>query len=238
MERVKEDFRLFLYLIWEHLMLPEPTAVQYDIAKYLQHGDRRICIQAFRGIGKSWITSAFVVWLLFRNPQLRIMVVSASKERADAFSSFTKRLIGEVDWLAHLAPRAGQRNSMIAFDVGEALTDHSPSVKSVGITGQLTGSRADLIIADDIEVSNNSSTQTMRDKLANLVKEFDAVLKPNGRVIYLGTPQTEMSIYNQLPDRGYQIRIWPALYPTEKQVEMYQADWLLGYTLRYRPTPS
>jgi hypothetical protein len=62
----------------------------------------------------------------------------------------------------------------------------------------------------------------MRDKLSEAIKEFDAVLKPNGRVIYLGTPQTEMSIYNLLPERGYEIRIWPARYPTDKQASMYQ----------------
>jgi len=163
-----------------------------------------------------------VVWLLYCDPQHKILVVSASKERADAFSTFTKRLINEIELLTHLRTKNGQRDSVIAFDVGPSLPDHSPSVKSVGINGQLTGSRANTIIADDVEVSNNSATQTMRDKLSEAIKEFDAVLKPNGRVIYLGTPQTEMSIYNLLPERGYEIRIWPSRYPTDKQAAMYQ----------------
>lgn len=34
-------------------------------------------------------------------------------------------------------------------------------------------------------------------------------------MIYLGTPQTEMSIYNRLPERGYEIRIWPARIPVD-----------------------
>ena len=111
---------------------------------------------------------------------------------------------------------------MVAFDVAPALPDHSPSVKSVGITGQITGSRADILIADDVEVPNNSATQMMRDKLAESVKEFDAILKPGGRIIYLGTPQTEMSLYNQLPERGYDIRIWTARYPELDKVIKYQ----------------
>jgi len=192
------------------------------MGSYLQTGPRRCVVEAFRGIGKSWITSAYVVWLLYCDPQHKVLVVSASKERADAFSTFTKRLINEIELLSHLRTRSGQRDSVIAFDVGPAMPDHSPSVKSVGITGQLTGSRANTIIADDVEVMNNSATQTMRDKLSEAIKEFDAVLKPNGRVIYLGTPQTEMSIYNLLPERGYEIRIWPARYPTDKQALMYQ----------------
>jgi hypothetical protein len=223
-QKVKSDFRYFLYLIWKHLNLPDPTPLQYDIAKYLQEAPKRCVIEAFRGVGKSWITSAFVVWNLYRNPQLKIMVVSASKDRADNFSIFTKRLISEVEFLQHLAPRADQRNSMMSFDVAPATSDHSPSVKSVGITGQLTGSRADMIIADDIEVLNNSATQDARDKLSELVKEFDAILKPlpTSRIIYLGTPQTEMSLYNNLEERGYEIRVWPARMPSEEEIASYK----------------
>lgn len=215
------DFRNFMWHVWKHLELPDPTPVQYDMALWCQHGPRRAVTEAFRGVGKSWITSAYVVWLLLRDPQLKIMVVSASKERADAFSTFTMRLILDMPVLQHLTPTGDQRNSKIAFDVGPSRADHSPSVKSVGITGQMAGSRADLIVADDVEVPNNSATQGQRDKLAESVKEFDAILKPGGRIMYLGTPQCEASLYNQLPERGYTVRIWPALVPTEIQVAGY-----------------
>lgn len=209
------DFRNFLYLVWKHLNLPQPTPVQYDIADYLQHGPRRMVIEAFRGVGKSYITSAFVVHQLLLDPECKVLVVSASKNRSDDFSTFTQRLINDMPVLHHLKPREEQRASKISFDVGPAGPSHSPSVKSVGITGQLSGSRADIIVADDIEIPNNSATQMMRDKLAEAVKEFDAVLKPDGRIIYLGTPQTEMSLYEELPNRGYEARIWPARYPSE-----------------------
>lgn len=222
--RVFTDFRYFLILVWKHLLLPEPTWVQYDVAKFLQHGPRRLIIQGFRGVGKSWVTSAYVCWRLLRNPQLKIMVVSASKERADQFSTFTLRLIGEMELLQHLKPTADQRQSKIAFDVGPARPDHSPSVKSVGIFGQLTGGRADEIIADDVEVPNNSETQGMRDKLSERVKEFDAVLKPGGTVKYLGTPQTEESLYRELPARGYVTRVWPARVPDEKSMASSYGD--------------
>lgn len=217
MQRIKDDFRVFLWLVWKYLNLPEPTPIQLDIAYYLQHGKaKRRIIQAFRGVGKSWITSAYVVWRLLCNPDYRVMVVSASKERADAFTSFTKKIINEVPECQHLKPRSDQRDTMIAFEVNGATPDHSPSVKSVGITGQLTGSRANEIVADDVEVPNNSATQAQRDKLGELVKEFDAILKPGGIVTYLGTPQNEMSLYNELQNRGYDTRIWPARYPKDQ----------------------
>ena len=221
---VQQDFRKFMYLVWKTLNLPDPTPVQYDIANFIQNSPKRAVIEAFRGVGKSWITSAFVCWTLLNDPQKKILVVSASKERADAFASFVKKLINEMPILAHLKAVEGQRDSMLSFDVGGALPDHSPSVKSVGISGQLTGSRADIIIADDVEVINNSSTQVARDKLSELVKEFDAILKPldSSRILYLGTPQCELSLYNQLPERGYVMRVWTAEYPELKKVDSYK----------------
>ena len=220
-ELLKADFRNFLYVMWQHLKLPQPTKVQYDIALYLQHGPRRRVIEAFRGVGKSWITAAYVLWLLFRNPNERILVVSASKDRADSFSTFVKRLINEMPLLQYLAPRNGQRDANVAFDVGPSEPHQAASVRSVGITGQMAGARATHIIADDIEIPKNSMTALMRERIAELVKEFDAVLVPNGCITYLGTPQTEMSLYNRLPERGYDIRIWPARYPDKKRVEGY-----------------
>lgn len=218
--RMKSDFVFFLFVLWKALSLPVPTRCQIDMAKKLSAGDnRRFILQAFRGIGKSFITCAFVVWKLWNNPDLKFMIVSASKERADANSIFIKRIIDLMPQLQELKPKQGQRDAVISFDVGPAKPDHSPSVKSVGITGQLTGSRADILIADDVEVPNNSATQAARDRLSELVKEFDAILKPGGTIIYLGTPQNEMTLYRELEGRGYTTTIWPARYPRDKK------DW-------------
>jgi hypothetical protein len=220
-----KDFRNFLFLSWDHLGLPDPTPIQYDIAEFLQNGPKRRVIQAFRGVGKSWITSAYVCHQLLLDPSKNIMVVSASKQRSDDFSTFTLRLISEMPLLHHLIPNESQRNSKIAFDVGPAPASHAPSVVSKGISSQITGSRADLIVADDVESLNNSATQLMRDKLSESIKEFDAVLKPGGEIVVLGTPQTESSLYSVLPERGFTPRIWPSRYPNDKQLKGY-GDWL------------
>lgn len=211
-----KDFRNFVCLAWDHLGLPEPTPVQLDIAKYLQKGPRRRVIQAFRGVGKSWLTSAYVVWRLLHDPSLNVLVVSASKQRSDDFSTFTLRLINEIPFCQHLKPKDNQRSSKIAFDVGPAPASQAPSVVSKGITSQITGSRGDLIIADDVESLNNSATAVMRDKLLASTAEFEAVLKPGGEIIYLGTPQTEQSIYHGLADKGYVTRVWPARIPDNR----------------------
>ena len=228
---ILDDFRNFLFVLWKHLGLRAPTPLQYDIALFLQHGPKRRIIQAFRGVGKSWITAAFVLWRLCRNPNERILVVSANEERATQFTAFCRRLIDEAPFLQHLAPEKGMRDKVDRFDVAGSMAHQSPSLKAAGITGQITGSRASLIVPDDIEVPKNSLTQTMRDRLSELVKEFDAILmSPDdlahiglgaGEVVFLGTPQTESTIYRTLEQRGYVTRIWPARFPTPKERNQY-----------------
>ena len=215
LEALQADFKLFLQALWQQLDLPSPTRAQYAIADYLQHGPKRLQIQAFRGVGKSWITGAFILWTLFKDPEKKIMVISASKERADNMSIFLQKLIIETPWLNHLRPKSDEaRWSRISFDVN-CSPHQAPSVKSVGITGQLTGSRADLMVLDDIEVPGNSMTELMREKLLQLCTEAESILTPknDSRICYLGTPQTSFTVYRKLGERNYKPFVWPARYP-------------------------
>jgi hypothetical protein len=221
---LKGDFRLFLQALWSQLDLPSPTRAQYAIADYLQHGPKRLQIQAFRGVGKSWITGAFVLWTLFNNAEKKIMIISASKERADNMSIFLQKLIIETPWLSHLKPKSDDsRWSRISFDVN-CSPHQAPSVKSVGITGQLTGSRADLMILDDIEVPGNSMTEMMREKLLQLCTEAESILTPkkDSRIMYLGTPQTTFTIYRKLAERNYRPFVWPSRYPRKDKLAQYE----------------
>ena len=212
---LRDDFKLFLQALWHQLDLPSPTRAQYAIADYLQYGPKRLQIQAFRGVGKSWITGAFVLWTLFKDNEKKIMIISASKERADNMSIFLQKLIIETPWLNHMQPKSDSaRWSRISFDIN-CPPHQAPSVKSVGITGQLTGSRADLMILDDIEVPGNSMTEMMREKLLQLCTEAESILTPkdDSRIMYLGTPQTTFTIYRKLAERNYRPFVWPARYP-------------------------
>jgi len=221
---LKEDFKCFTQAIWDQLGLPSPTRAQYAICDYLQYGPKRLQIQAFRGVGKSFITGAFILWTLFNDQEKKIMVISASKERADSMSIFLQKLIVETPWLRHLQPRSDSaRWSRISFDVN-CTPAQSPSVKSVGITGQLTGSRADLMVLDDVEIPNNSLTEMMREKLLQLCTEAESILtpKPDSRILYLGTPQTTFTIYRKLAERNYRPFVWPSRYPRKEKLSQYE----------------
>ena len=238
--KAKKNFWAFVYIVWKSIGLPKPTPIQVDIAQFLQNPPSdRVIIQGFRGVAKSFLTCAYAVWRLWSDRDLKVLIISASSDRADANARFIKSIINTLPFLEDMKATKDQLDTQNLFSVGGAKADISPSVKSVGITGQITGTRADLLISDDVEVPKNSGTQLQREKLAEAVKEYDAILKPNGQIIYLGTPQNEASLYNTLQNRGYVTRIWTVLYPENQAERASYGDTLAPFIAkRYDSDPD
>lgn len=216
-------FRPFLHDVMTELGF-STTEIQEDIAEFLQYGPHYLMIQAQRGQAKTTITAAYAVWCLIHDPRLRVVVVSAGGTQANEISTLIVRIIMTMDELDCLRPDriAGDRTSVEAFDVHHSLKglDKSPSVACMGISANLQGKRADLLVADDVESAKNSLTEHQREQLLNLTRDFPSICS-TGRIIYLGTPQSVNSIYNTLPGRGYTVRIWTGRYPTKAQVVNY-----------------
>lgn len=218
-------FLPFLEEVFLELGYGLPSPVQRDIADYLENGPHYQMIQAQRGQAKTTITAAYAVWSLIHNPKYRILVVSADGSGAGDITTMISRLIQSMEFLECLRPdrSQGDRTSNEKFDIHYSLkgVEKSASVMSVGITGTLQGKRADILIADDIESTKNSLTAAMRETILRNSKDFSSQCV-DGRILYLGTPQSTDSIYNTLPGRGFQVRIWPGRYP--KDVTVYGSN--------------
>jgi hypothetical protein len=234
-ERAKADFRVFLTLIWRFLLHVDPSPIQLDMAYWLQHGPDRSIIMAFRGFSKSWITGAYALWRLYRDPDEKILVVSGSLVRAAATTNWCLQLIMTMPLLAHMRPKSNFRQSSQMFDVGNCVPGQSASFMAMGIAGQLVGFRGTCIIPDDVETQTNSLTEPGRVKTREGVKEFESVLTPGGVIKYLGTPHDSDSLYlyllrlkNEDGSPVYTARIWPALFPTEDERKVYRT-WLAPY---------
>ncbi|BAN92357.1 terminase large subunit [Ralstonia phage RSB3] len=202
------------------------TEIQDDIAEFMQSGPRLRMVMAQRGEAKSTLAALYAVWRLMQKPSTRVLIVSGGETQASEVATLVVRLITTWEIFEYLRPdrSAGDRTSITdGFDVHYALRgviDKSPSVACVGITAQLQGKRADLLIPDDIETTKNGLTATQRAHLLQLSKEFSSICT-EGHILYLGTPQTKDSIYNTLPGRGFTVRIWPGRYPTDEEAEKY-----------------
>lgn len=202
------------------------TDMQRDIARYMQYGPRNSMVAAQRGEAKSTLAALFAVWSLIRDQSFRILIVSGGEKQASDVAVLIIRMIETWGLLCWLRPdkSRGDRTSYEGYDVHCDLKplDKSASVSCVGITAQLQGRRADLLIPDDIETTNNGLTATSRELLLLRSRDF-AAINTHGKTLYLGTPQTKDSIYKTLGRRGFEIRVWPGRVPTVTEAERYGA---------------
>ena len=218
-----DQFPYFVAYCLRELGLAEyPTKQQVAVADWMGNGPTRQLTVAFRGLGKSLLASLYALWRLRTDPQEKILVVSATSVKATDFSSFALKCIGEIDILQVLSPGLNNRFSATAFDVGPAIVEQSPSMRSMGVLGSTTGQRCSCAILDDIETAANVITQLKQERIAHAVTEIESIIKPDEgqalprKIMYLGTPHTEASIYLRLVrERGYKSRYFPALYPEE-----------------------
>lgn len=218
------DFKDFLYDAMTELMGFDCTDIQLDIGDYLQDGPRYSMIQAQRSQAKSTIVAMYAVWELIHDPKKRILIISAGSDVAMEIANWVIQIIMNWDILEVMRPdrQHGDRSSAKAFDIHWQLkgVEKSPSVACIGVTANMQGRRADLLVPDDIESSKNGTTEVQRQHLIHLSRDFTSICQ-HGRIVYLGTPQTNDSIYNTLPGRGYDIRIWPGRYPTVDEEDHY-----------------
>lgn len=221
-----KEFGPFLYDVITGLLGFNCTPLQLDIARYLEHGPKYRMVQAQRGQAKTTITACYAVWRIIHDPTTRVLIISSGSDMATEISNWIIQIINGMDELECLRPdrSAGDRASVKAFDVHHELKgpEKSPSIACIGITSNMQGKRADVLIADDVESSKNSATEVQRERLRHLTRDFTSICS-SGDIIYLGTPQSVDSIYNGLVSRGFSIRIWPGRYPTPDELGNYGA---------------
>lgn len=196
------DFGVFLDLWNATQNQPTPT-LHFRIARWLQksweHGETRLLLQAFRASGKSTIVGIFIAWILSRDPDLRILVLSAESTLAQKMVRTIRKLIEKHPLTAHLRPKNPDQWAADSFTVMRSRVSRDPSVLARGLYANTTGTRADIIICDDVEVPNTCDTAEKRERLRERLAENDFILVPGGTQIYIGTPHSYYSIYAKDP---------------------------------------
>lgn len=230
--------------IWNHRQGQGSPRHHLRMARWLEKqwlkGHRALLLMAFRGSGKSTLVGLFCAWLLCGHPDLRLMVLAADYALAKKMVRNVKRIIERHPLTAHLKPDQRDQWAADQFTVRRPGELRDPSMVARGITGNITGSRADVIVCDDVEVPNTSDSAPKRADLRTRLLETDFILVPGGLQLYVGTPHSYYTIYADQPrpeagethafldgferleipllDRRGQSR-WPERFPTEN-IEM------------------
>lgn len=196
------SFRIFLVL-WNKIQNQTTPAVHLKIATWLEarwkKGDKRLLLMAFRSCGKSTLVGLFAAWLLYRRPDLRILVLAADLALARKMVRNVKRIIERHPLTAPLKPPRADQWGSDRFTIRRPKELRDPSMLAKGISANLTGSRADIIICDDVEVPNTCDTVEKREMMRGRLAELDFILVPGGSQLYVGTPHSWYTIYADTP---------------------------------------
>ena len=196
------SFSLFLS-VWNQLQNFRTPDVHFMIAEWLEsswiNGDRRLLLMAFRACGKSTLIGLFVAWVLYRDANYRILVLSAESALASKMAGNVRRIIEKHPLTEDMKPRIPEQWSGDRFTVHRDRESRDPSVVARGVTSNITGARADMIICDDVEVPNTCGSADKRVSLRERLSEINFILVPDGTVLYVGTPHSYFSIYAEVP---------------------------------------
>lgn len=185
--------------IWNRLQGRDLPLLHRRICDWLdlcwRRQERRLLLQAFRAAGKSTLVGLFCAWLLRVDPNLRILVLAAEQDLAGRMVRNVKRIIERHPLTAGLKPERIDQWASDRFTVRRPLEQRDPSMLARGIGANLTGSRADVIICDDVEVPNTCASVAKRVELRTRLGEVDYVLTPDGTILFVGTPHSHYTIY-------------------------------------------
>lgn len=242
------DFPIFVE-VWNRDQGLTTPAHHHRIATWLERRwrgeDRRLLLMAFRNSGKSTLVGLFAAWLLVENADLRILVLAADGALARKMVRNTKRILERHRLAAGLRPEQADEWAADRFTVARAAEWRDPSMLARGIGANLTGSRADLVICDDVEVPNTCDSAVKRMELRERLGEIDFILTPQGTQLYVGTPHTYYTVYAEAPrpeagERaafldGFQRLVLPVLGTDGSSAwpERFPADRIAEYRRRH-----
>ncbi|MGE5503268.1 MAG: phage terminase large subunit [Actinomycetota bacterium] len=192
------DFAEFVW-VWNQRLDQTTPRHHLKMARWLArhwHGaERELLLMAFRNSGKSTIVGLFCAWVLSLDPNLRIMVLAADFALAKKMVRNVKRIVERHPLTEGLKPRRREQWASDQFTVNRPGELRDPSMVAKGIGANITGSRADIVICDDVEVPNTCDSAPKRADLRERLGEIEYVLVPGGLQLYVGTPHSFYTIY-------------------------------------------
>ncbi len=201
-ENEKKNFKTFVEKWNEQLNFSTPP-VHCDMAQWLEEAwlakDLKLLLMAFRSSGKSTIVGLFAAWLLYTNPDLRILVLAADYPLAKKMVRNVKRIIERHPMTQNMRPDRPEQWASDTFTIRREIVSRDPSMQARGVTSNITGSRADIVICDDVEVPNTCDSGEKREELRTRLAEISYILVPGGTQLYIGTPHSYYTIYAKEP---------------------------------------
>lgn len=168
---------------------------------WLEHRKGSLAVlRCFRGFGKSTILAVYNAWLFYENPEYRLLHQSESDGTAYKTSRDTQNVLRNHPLTKGMLPDG--TGTIEQWWVNGATDSRNASMYSKGILSNVTSARADQCQNDDVEVPRNIQTPEAREKLRYRLGEQIHILVPEASQLFVGTPHTHDSIYDEMEALG------------------------------------
>lgn len=211
-EAAEGDLLVFIKLLAPHLLLGQEHIELINWWQSTARKDNRLVLFP-RGHLKSKLMAYKTAWELTRDPSDTILYVSATAALAEKQLHLIKMVLTSPTytkyWPNMVQQAEGQRER---WTVNEIAVDHpirkqegirDPSVKAVGLTGNITGFHATKIKLDDIVVPKNAYTEDGRAKVAALVSQLASIEEPDSEMDCVGTRYHPKDQYEEFLSQTY-----------------------------------
>ncbi|WP_164178575.1 phage terminase large subunit [Stenotrophomonas maltophilia] len=218
----KISFLAFFFL-WAERMGWEVPELHIRVCVFLEEAWRSnsplLLLMLPRGHAKSTILEVFNAWIYYCWRMTRILHQSESDSTALKTSRGTQNVLRNHPLTRDLLPASMGTIEQWWVDGAAAHDARNASMYARGILSNTTSSRADFIQNDDIEVPGNIGTPEAREKLRYRLGEQIHIAVPGAPKLYIGTPHTHDSIYEDVKRQGAKamvVRMFRDEYRIEK----------------------
>lgn len=199
-EPEKKVSLLVFFMLWARRMRWDVPVIHVRALIWLEAKGPLAVLRCFRGFGKSTLLAIYNAWLYYKNPTFRILHQSESDPTAYKTSRDTQNVIRNHPLTRHLL--SSNQGTVEQWWVEGAADFRNASMFAKGILSNVTSARADECQNDDVEVPRNIQTPEAREKLRYRLGEQTHILVPGGSKLYIGTPHTHDSLYDEVESMG------------------------------------
>ncbi|MDE1508181.1 phage terminase large subunit [Serratia nevei] len=219
------------FIMWAERMGWDVPDCHYRACHWLEHRGDLAVLRCFRGFGKSTILAVYNAWRYYQNRQYRILHQSEADGTAYKTSRDTQNVLRNHPLTRGMLPDG--QGTVEQWWVNGSLDMRNGSMYAKGILSNVTSARADECQNDDVEVPRNIQTPEAREKLRYRLGEQTHILVPGGRKLFIGTPHTHDSLYDEVEAMGADC-LTIKLFEKEHRIDEKQAT-ACSYALPFQP---
>jgi len=190
---------------WIDILEGREPSYLHDSMVYEPASAKRLLINVPPEHAKSTvITVNYCVYRIAMDPNIKITIVSKTQERAKEYLYSIKQRLSHERWAKMQAVYGSVGGWKEDADTWKAdriylsrdSTEKDPTVQALGVGGQITGARSNLIILDDVVTTSNA--HEWEKQLLWLQRDVVTRLGDSGKLLIVGTRIASNDLYREI----------------------------------------